>query len=594
MRGIVALILTLTAALSAGPALSAESFLAPAVTQGSLEVTLIPSASVAAGASAVVSFGVPFPRGSISEEGLSSLKVSANGIEIPAFVSQLTPWRHRRSPALNGASVRIALVQVERPFATVGAPIAVSVSWGGAPRTLNRPQRLTRAETWSPVNDGGFTVADNVFEPRVYAVLPRDWLVRGTLRANQTLPFDASNQNVRDDPAAMDAILTWPGFTEADRAFKNNFYTVVNRDDPAVTVANQCPFKTAFEPWLYDRAATMFSLYLRSGSFSALREAVRNAEFYRARVTANGEFSLKPGDNKYAFNESLAYAFWLTGDATFLPEINRTADAHNASPHAWTAALGFWTERMVAFKLMAHLIAWEVDGAASRSSSIDAIVAALGVHQNGANGAIPASGRVDGGFYHLGSQHDGDWDAAAFGGSTWMTALLSDALRRAYPSDETQALADTIRRSGAFFRQSLRTESGQYGVSTRAPRYVVEYDGSDFAQASPLHDEEHALDVSAALAWADYFGALNGPRDPLLAPAIAQVYLTYDLSVNFWIRPAGPLSGLAAFRVNPWRKWGWEHRTSDGLSWAMLASSVESPLFANGFEVLSSKRTVLK
>jgi len=90
--------------------------------------------------------------------------------------------------------------------------------------------------------------------------------------------------------------------------------------------------------------------------------------------------------------------------------------------------------------------------------------------------------------------------------------------------------------------------------------------------------------VVAAIAWADYFGALVGPRDAQLAPTVDALYDTYDLGVNFWIRPAGPASGLPAFRVNPWRKWGWEHRTSDGLAWAVMAAAAESPLFANGFE----------
>jgi hypothetical protein len=112
---------------------------------------------------------------------------------------------------------------------------------------------------------------------------------------------------------------------------------------------------------------------------------------------------------------------------------------------------------------------------------------------------------------------------------------------------------------------------------------VIEHDGSDFAATSPIHDEEHALDVVAALAWADWFGALLNQRDPLLAAPVAQLYGSYDLGVNFWIRPAGPASGMAAFRVNPWRKWGWEHRTSDGLSWALTAI-VGDRVHADGFE----------
>lgn len=581
LRRLEMLIGALTLWLVAGSALAAVSpFIAPPVSSGSIAVDLNATGAVSANTPVVASFGIPFPRGSITTAGLAQLRVLDGGVEIPAYVEALTPWRHRSNPAIDGQSLRVVLVQVEVVFANPAQPKRIDVSFGGAPRTLNRPTRATRASTWAPVSSGSFVAADNVLEPMVYATLPAAWLAQGVLRHTRALAFDASNGPARDNPATMDATLTWPGTQEAERALKNNFYTVINEDDPLVAPANLCPYKTAFEPWLYDRAATMYTLYLRSGSPKALREAVRHSEFYRARLNASGGFSLNPSDNKYSFNESLAYSYWLTGDATFLPAITSTADAHNSSVHTWTAGLGFWTERNVAFKLMAHLIDYEISGSAARRDSVNAIVAALVAHQDGVPAGIPAS-RIDGGWYHTGDQH-GDWDGAAYGASTWMTALLSDALRRAYASAEDVPTAQMIRRSGSFLRTALRTEASQYGGNTRAPRYVIEHDGTDFAVTEPLHDEEHSLDVAAALAWADYFGALLGQRDPALAAEVAGVYTSYDLGVNFWIRPTAPASGLSAFRVNPWRKWGWEHRTSDGLSWALLAVGGEG--FANGFE----------
>lgn len=573
----------------AQPARAVEPLLAPPVPAGSIEVVLVATEGVSPGVPVVAGFGVPFPRGSIDVDGLGALRVSDGNGEVAAFVAALTPWRHRRDGAIDQASVRVALVQVERTFAAVGDRQTLTVSWGGAARTLDRPERALRATTWYAVDDAEFAAADGVMEPRVYALLPPDWLAHGVLRGTQALPFESDHPEARDDPATVDAITTWPGYTEADRALKNDFYTVTNRDDPLVIAINLCPYKTGFEPWLYDRPATMFTLYFRSGFFTALRSAVRNTEFYRARVNGSGFFTLDPTDNKYSFNESLAYAFWSTGDATFLPEIQRTADAHNGSPHAWTAGLGFWTERMVAFKLMAHTVAWEIDGNATRGASIDAIVAALITHQDGAGGVIPSAGRIDGGWYHTGDQH-GDWDSAAYGGSTWMTALLSDALRRAYVSDETDVIADMIRRSGTFLRASLRTDSGDFGT-VLGPRYVLEYDGSDFAGTEPIHDVEHALDVTAALAWADYFGALLDQRDAALAASVESLYDTYDLAVNYWIRPTAPIGGQTAFRVNPWRKWGWQHRTSDGLAWSIAAANALTPdpdrIFADGFEELA-------
>lgn len=576
----VACALLLASLTTTQQAWAVEAYIAPPQTSGSIAVQLHATEAVAANTPVVASFGVPFPRGSLTQAALAQVRVLDGGSEISAYVEALTPWRHRSNAGLDGQSLRMVLVQVELSFSNPSEPRSISVEFGGAPRTLTRPTRIGRASTWAPVTSGSFVPADTVQEPMVYATLPASWLALGVLRQTRSLPFDASNGPGRDDPATMKAITTWPGTQEADRALKNNFYTVINEDDPAVLPANLCPYKTAFEPWLYDRAATMFTLYLRSGFLKPLREAVRHSEFYRARLNGSGGFSLNPGDNKYSFNESLAYSYWLTGDETFLPAISSTASAHNSTQHTWSTALGFWTERSVAFKLTAHLIDYEVTGSSTRRDSVDAIISALVAHQNGVLAGIPAN-RIDGGWYHTGAQH-GDWDASAYGASTWMTALLTDALRRAYQSSEDVATAQMIRRSGTFLRAALRTAPSQYGGNSLAPRYVIEHDGTDFASTTPLHDEEHALDVSAALAWADYFGALLGQRDSALAADVAALYLTYDIGVNFWIRPAGPASGLAAFRVNPWRKWGWEHRTSDGLSWAIAAANAD--LFADGFE----------
>jgi hypothetical protein len=558
-----------------------EPFMAPAMPSGQIEIDLHATEVVVANTPVVAGFGVPFPRDSISEAGLATLRVFDGGVEIPAYVQQLTPWRHRTNAAIDGQSVRVALVQVEVAFANTSQPKRIVVEWGALPRSLNRPARALRATTWHQVTSGSFVAADNVFEPNVYATLPAGWLSRGLLRANQALPFAADHPPTRDNPATNVGIATWPGFTEADHALKNNFYTVINEDDPLVTVANRCPYKTAFEPWLYDRAATMFTLHFRSGFLKPLREAVRHADFYRRNLDASGNFSLKPGDNKYAFNESLAYAYWMTGDETFRAAITTTANAHNGSPHAWTAGLGFWTERMAAFKLMAHAIDYEVTGSTTRRDSVNAMITAFAAHQNGLPG-IPTSGRIDGGWYHTGDQH-GDWDGSAYGASTWMTALLSDALRRAYATAEDATTADMIRRSGPFLLAALRTEDSDYGV-VLGPRYVIEYDGTDFAIEDPIHDVEHALDVVGAIAWADYFGALLGQRDPQLAATVDPLYDTYDLAVNSWIAPDGPASGVPAFRVNPWRKWGWEHRTTDGFAWAVAATAAEPPLFTNSFE----------
>ena len=57
--------------------------------------------------------------------------------------------------------------------------------------------------------------------------------------------------------------------------------------------------------------------------------------------------------------------------------------------------------------------------------------------------------------------------------------------------------------------------------------------------------------------------------DPALKLQAMALYFTYDIGVNYWIRPQGPEYGKPAFRVSPWRKYSWEHRVSPSFSWLM-------------------------
>src|SRR5262245_41372619 len=65
--------------------LLAAAFLAPAEPAGHVDVQLTPLANVAAGVPEVVTFGVPFTRGSVNQAQLSQVRVLKGGVEIPAF-----------------------------------------------------------------------------------------------------------------------------------------------------------------------------------------------------------------------------------------------------------------------------------------------------------------------------------------------------------------------------------------------------------------------------------------------------------------------------------------------------------------------------
>lgn len=564
---------------------AAAPFIAAPVPAGSIPVQLCPTDAVTNGSPHLVTFGLPLPRGSLTNAQLASVRVLKGTNEVPAFVESMTPWRHRSNASIDGASVRVARIQIDYTFAG-SACEPVTLSWGGAARTQNRPSLLPPRNAWHLVGSGTFVAADAVREPDVYAVLPKEWLAKGVLKGVQDLPFDASITATRDDPATMDAIEHWPAWSEADHALKNNFFSEINEDDPAVQAANRCPYKTDYEPWLYDRSATMYALYFRGGSLKALREAVRASDFYAGHIDANGWFTLKGEDTKYVYPENLAYTAWLTGDSTQLAHVPAMLAAHDTFPDVWvTNPDRFWTERHAAFKLLANAIAWELDGGNALRDKVNAEIAELVRHQDGAGGQIPhPAGFVDGGLYHLGTQHDYDWDETSYGASSWMSVLLVDAALRAYATAEDLPTANLVRRLGNFLRvatvDTLEHSYDTYEDTLALPRYAMLSDGSDGQRN--YEDIEHGLDVAAGLAWAGYFADLTNQADARLRQRATDLYFSYDIGVNYWIRPGGPSAGLTAYRVAPWRKWGWEQRVSVGFGWAMGAGG--DSIFANGFD----------
>src|SRR4051794_1824908 len=221
--------------------LLAAQFFAPAEPSASVNVQLVPLANVAAGTQEIVTFGVPFTRGSMNQSQLAQLRVLKNGAEIPAFVEQLTPWRSIDDPAIDGQSVRVARIQIPYTFSTLNAE-TITVQWGGPVRTLNRTTLQDPRIEWHTVTSGTFVAADNVEEPDVLPVLPKAYLAKGMLDA-RTDPTANGVTELRDDPATMNA-TNFSGYTEYDFAEKNFFYTIINQN-PGITI----DYKTQAEPW---------------------------------------------------------------------------------------------------------------------------------------------------------------------------------------------------------------------------------------------------------------------------------------------------------------------------------------------------------
>jgi glucose/arabinose dehydrogenase len=537
----------------------AAAFFAPPEPSGSIEVQLQPLANVTPGTEEIVTFGVPFTRGSVTPEQLANVRVLKNGVEVPAYVEQLTPWRSIDDPAIDGQSVRVARIQIPYTFASLSTE-SIVVQWGGPTRTLNRTALQDPRLEWHTVTTGTFVAADNVEEPDVLPILPKEHLVKGMLDA-RTDPTNNTVLPTRDDPAVMDT-MTFTGYTELDYAQKNFFYTIINQN-PGITVN----YKTDPEPWLYDRASVMYELYLRSGFSTALREAVRAADFYVDHINSSGFFTLKNGDVKYAYNEPLAYTYWLMGDNRMLAPISTVVNAHAGTATRWNPNLSFWTERNVGYKLLANEIAYEVTGNATFKNTVQTIVGDLIYHQNGANGQLPAN-RVDGGLYHIGRQHDSGEvdDPNVFVASPWMSTLIVDPMVRVYGVWQNAQVSDFIVRMGNFVKAASKADAnGQFGGMLRYPDYLMRPNGTSENRSDT--DVQHALDVGAIAAWATYFAELRGTPDASLRQLANDLYHTYDVGVNFWTRPGG-----TNFNVSPPRRYTWEYKNAASFSWALTSS----------------------
>lgn len=574
----------------------------PAAPAGSVTVRLHPMENVTPGTERLVTFGLPFPRGSITAAGLATVRVLHQGVEVPAYVESLTPWRHLTSAAVDGQSVRVARVQFRHTF-SVSYPAAetVTVEWGQAPRTQNVLTLADPLAGWHTVETGTFTAADGIEEPDVYALLPKALLAQGTLNLRRLEPFADHLSETRDDPWEADATEHWPGYEEADRSFKNNFYTTINEDDPLITEYGQgqlTDYRHDSEPWLYDRSSAFFLLYLQTGFLKPLREAVRSTQFYRTQLYGTavaapyqGIFRLKApelaqasGGNAtmYSYAECFAYDHWLTGNPRDLEPVRWVAATHQGLTEAtrWSPALGEWTERHTAFRTLANLVAFELTGeAAYRQNSLTQIADYLW-HQDGAGGLIPAD-RLDGGLYHYGRQH-GDGIFTDLIASPWMLSLLTDALTRAYGLSEDPALAGFLVRAGRFQAQTTHFNDDhiyEYPGALRYPFYLARYDGSpDVADGYDASAIEHSKEVLTTIGWGCYFQhLLHGLPDPLMEARARELYLAFDIGVNHWVRPAAPPLGLTAFRAIPPRKFAWENRPGASLTWVMNLLDAVSP-----------------
>jgi hypothetical protein len=390
--------------LLSGLALAAARASAPAAASmplgrapAAVDVTLV--GRVEGLARETVSFGLPLPPGLLTDPRRASV-VDEKGIELPAAVRVLEPWR---IGGHDGAA-RALLVQFEADFAAERTR-RVRVVLG--PRRRRNVDRFVAVERTlvDPEGLGG---------PRVLAVLPARWLCDSLVVGPQT-PASESGEY-----AAYDAFV------------ERNFPGSLAFLDSSV-----------YHEWLFDRTNAYQKMYTRTGEAKFLEAAYHAAHFVRTHTQLDGPdagiFTLKGRDLKYVYPRAMHVHYLLTGDerARRAGEIMARFCLENEDPVYDPSTLRpvelgvdpekgrrFWTLRNQGYGLLGVLHGWELTGERAYWSKARECVDAYVRHQRRPPDAYPPDGslRQDWALY---DPNEATYKAAT---SAWMMALLLDPL----------------------------------------------------------------------------------------------------------------------------------------------------------------------
>lgn len=531
-----------------------------------VEVNLVPHAQVVGAGPVVISFGLPLPPSLLTDA--ANVKVlGPRSAEIAAHVASLGPWRRIPPESLLCAGlprptqpgIRSVLVQFTARFAKPGPhPVQIVL---GEPRTLFVTKGTPVRETWRLVDDGTYRAASKIYEPRVYALLPPHWLACSGL---------TTMASVSGDHRFLDAF---------DRGQVNFFRPVVNDFSSQPDRAALLDYLGDNEPWLYDRAQSFYSGYVRTGQLSFLREAHRATQHYMGMLHRAGDcpglrdeqcrgyLSLKsqPGagskDPKYSYAECLATLYWLTGDPEPLQRIPDVASANRygvSLTRPVTDMHRFFTERNWANALLAALFEYEVTGDTAAADHARRGIEALLAMQRRPIGGKPANGC----FNH-------NWEQEGeLGFSPWMSSLLAHALLRAYHTLGDPRIPEMLAALGECI-----VSRGLYLPANRGePQFwMPRYGAASYGEARSLDgdcwsDYEHAIDAAYVTAVGAYFSR-DPARTSALAEATRRLLQTHTFAQQQATSAGG--GGQPLYRVRPPRKYAWWFKNSGAIGWAL-------------------------
>ncbi|WP_449245878.1 Calx-beta domain-containing protein [Desulfarculus baarsii] len=532
---------------------------------GQVAVQLHPQASVTLGQATLFAAGFVLPQGLVADASTIRL-LNAQGAEIPIYVEETTRWHVYPGAPAGVESVRSVLIWAEMSFASHD-PVDVSVAWGVARAQTMADPGVTPQSTWASIagheDPGEYPASAGITEPKVYLTMPTDWLSKCYLRTPTTPMYN--------DPSLLWLDMSWLGFSQ----------TAVNDVGDEVYPSNLIDL-TQYEPWLYDRALTLWGAYARTGQIKWLRHAHRASQYYASKLDVNGWFTLKSGqDAKYSYGACLLLDYMLSGDAGLPAKITTMADTvfegylfKRILPY--TTTRNFWTERHLSYLLLSFLSAWELTGGAGYLGRIQDVIAAVAAHQTTSQGTFAgAPWPIDGGLLHTMDQHEGGGGAIPIA-SPWMSALLSEAMMRVFVHSRDLEPLRVIARLGDYVVACTLYQADEIvidGQTMTVPYYLASSVYQHYANGdNQWNDWEHCLDVAAMIYRAAWAKTMLAEDPHALLAAAETLMLGAETCLDEWHRPGSDVSaGLPVWRLSPPRKYSWWFGCASDLGWLKTA-----------------------
>lgn len=313
---------------------------------------------------------------------------------------------------------------------------------------------------------------------------------------------------------------------------------------------------TLREPWLYDRATTMYKQYLRTGDTSYRTLALSLAQTYFSNIQVSGGLAnfglqgINDGDVKYLYG---IVAHWYereTGDSQYRPLVAAMrARSLIYHPIVYSTDESLWTERNHTYALLNCLAQYWVNN--DQTALDDA---------NGYFDTLETLSALYGAPLHPYTQHEGgDVNNTALVASPWMGSFLVEAVIQLYRTtldnrclQWISGFTDFMMEYGFYIGTGSEIVNGSSIDGLPVPVYLT----GPFATFSETQDsdKEHAVDVAVALQKGIWAKRQLGLPVTGIQQQINLLMRVARYNFDYWTRNT---VGLPRYRVNPPRKYGW-------------------------------------